>query len=60
MKPVIATPRPANAAAPSASASTIDKRCVGHGVDFKRRPRTNSDAACSANTIMIETSTAAM
>ena len=58
-KPVIASPRAANDAAPNASARTSDRRCVGHGVDFKRRPSTNSDAACRANTIMIDVSTAA-
>jgi hypothetical protein len=58
MKPVIAIPRLANVAAPSASASTIDTKLCGHGVDFSTFPSTNSAAAWSANTIMIEARTA--
>jgi len=58
MNPVIASPRAANTAAPSASDSTSESRWVGHGVDFSKRPSAKSDATWIAKTIMIETSTA--
>ena len=58
MNPVKARPSAANAAAPSASVSTSETRCPGHGVDFSRCPRTKSDTAWSVYTIMIEMRTA--
>jgi hypothetical protein len=58
MNPVIASPRAANVAAPRASVRTIETKRCGNGVDVRTLPSTNNAAACSANTIMIETRTA--
>ncbi len=58
MNPVIANPRPANAAAPRASASASEKACAGQGVDFNSRPRRKSATVCNVKTSMIDASTA--